>query len=75
MDQGVKGVDHGLKGVDQGGGEVDHVVEEVHSRGYIFADDETLGPDPGRCYNSEEFFEEVGNGGKDENSGANGRHR
>ena len=74
MDQGVKGVDHGLKGVDQGGGEVDHVVEEVHSRGYIFADDKTLGPDPGWCYNSEEVFEEVDDFGKDENSGVNGRH-
>ena len=71
MDQGVKGVDHGLKGVDQGGGEVDHVVEEVHSRGYIFADDKTLGPDPGWCYNSEEVFAEVDDFDKD---GVNGRH-
>lgn len=67
MDQGVEG-DHGWKG------EVDHVVEEVHSRGYIFADDKTLGPDPGWCYNSEEVFEEVDDFGKDENSGVNGRH-
>ena len=68
-------MDRGGKVVGHGGGEVDHFVEEVHSRGYIVADDEPLGPDPGRCYNSEEFFEEVGDGGKDENSGANGRHR
>ena len=41
--------DHGWKG------EVDHVVKEVHSRGYIFADDKTLGPDPGWCYNSRKW--------------------
>ena len=58
-----------------GGQEVDHVVEEIHARGYTVADDEPLGPDPGRCYNSEELFEEMGDGRKDENSWANGRHR
>ena len=58
-----------------GGYEVDHFVEEVHSRGYTVADDEPLGPDPGRCYNSDEFCEEMGDWGKDENFGANGRRR
>ena len=60
-----------FEGGGPGCGEVDHVVEEVHSRGYIFADDKTPGPDPGWCYNSEEVFAEVDDFDKD---GVNGRH-
>ena len=56
-----------------GGQEVDHVVEEIHSRGYTVADDEPLGPDLGRCFVFEEIFKEMGD--EDENSWVNGRRR
>ena len=51
--------------------EVDPFVEEIHSRGYTVV--ESLGPDLGRCFDSDEIFEEMGDGSEDENSGVNGR--
>ena len=40
-----------------------------------FVDVESLGPDLGRCFDSDEIFEEMGDGSEDENSGVNGRRR
>ena len=59
--------------VGLGGQKVDQFVEEIHSRGYTVV--ESLGPDLGRCFDSEEIFEEMGDGSKDENSWVNGRRR
>ena len=57
--------------VGPGGQEVDQFVEEIHSTGYTVV--ESLGPDLGRCFDSDEIFEEMVDGIEDENSGVNGR--
>ena len=57
--------------VGPGGQEVDQFVEEIHSRGYTVV--ESLGPDLGRCFDSDEIFEEMADGSEDKNSGVNGR--
>ena len=40
--------------VGPGGQEVDQFVEEIHSRGHTVV--ESLGPDLGRCFDSDEIF-------------------